>query len=175
MRTVLAVFILVASLIAGGSLVSAQDSTQEATIPTHPAFVHEGDCTNLTSNPAATLDDVTVRNPDEAGDEDAPEPQGALDAPMVLHSDSTADISLDDLLAEPHSIAIRASAEETDVVLACGSIGGLVQDDELYIALAPQDDSGFYGIAKLSKDDDGTQVEIFLVQPNESGAATPVA
>ena len=177
-RFFLAFCALIATIMIGGSLVSAQEPTAEPTIPQHPAFIHEGTCDDLNPNPAATLDSVTLNGVDL--DDDEPEvgnTQGALDAPSVLRSDSDAEISLDDLLESPHAVVIRESAEATDVVLACGNIGGIVNDDDLYIGLAQVDDSGYYGVAKLSSDDDNTEVELLVVQPaaTPEDAATPAA
>ena len=46
----------------------------------------------------------------------------------------------------------------------------------LVIALHPQNDSGYFGIAILSKDDDGNvDVEVYLAEPGETSDATPVA
>ena len=53
-------------------------------------------------------------------------------------------------------------------------------DDEVFIPLYTQNDSGYFGIAKISKDGDGFDVEIMLAQPQSEsaapdGEATPAA
>jgi hypothetical protein len=161
----------------GSSLVLAQETTDTAS---HPAHIHAGDCANLDPNPAAPLTNVEPRLNDSE-DENANAPQGILTASPVLYS-MTDDIELsfdDDVLASSHSINIHESNENIDVYIACGEIGGIVVDGELVIALHPMNDSGYSGIAKLTKDGDGNvDVEVFLAElsdPDAGPVATPVS
>ena len=172
---------LVGSMILGGGGIALAAQTEEATdSPSHPAHIHAGECATLDPNPAAPLNNVEPRlnDTDAEGEDDNPnEPQGTLTATMVLYSDSEdVDMAFDDVLATSHSINVHESDEQIDQYIACGEIGGVVVDDELVIALHSMNDSGYTGIAILSKDDDGNvDVEIYLAEPSEGPEATPVA
>ena len=171
--------VLVGGLGVGGtSLVLAQD--EEEVAPSHPAHIHDGDCATLDPNPAAPLNNLEPRlnETDAEGEDDNPnEPQGTLTATAVLYSNSEdVEIAFDDVLASSHSINVHQSDEDIQTYIACGEIGGVVVDDELVIALHSQNDSGYTGIAILSKDDDGNvDVEVYLAEPGETDLATPVA
>ncbi|MGC4105433.1 MAG: hypothetical protein QM753_03635 [Thermomicrobiales bacterium] len=167
--------LLAGSTFAGAvGLAAAQDSTAATTTESHLAHIHKGTCANLDPAPQQNLNNVEPRKDDD--DDKTPEPQGILTAPQVLYSATEVDMKLDDMLSEAHAINVHLSAEHPEVYIACGDIGGTVIDDDLYIGLAPQNDSGYYGVAKLHKDGDKTHVEIFLVVPSENPSnATPVA
>jgi hypothetical protein len=81
-------------------------------------------------------------------------------------------MSLDEIIAGSHAINVHLSAEEMDVYIACGDIGGeLVVDDDgrthLQIGLGELNDSGHTGIAWLGSDGDQTEVVINLIEPDE--------
>ncbi|HWK81820.1 MAG TPA: hypothetical protein VNP95_13700 [Thermomicrobiales bacterium] len=175
----LSVGLLVAgSTIAGGvglATATAQDSSTTAAADSHIAFIHKGTCGNLDPASQQSLTNVEPRKDDDDSDK-TPEPQGVLTSPTVIYSFTDVDMKLDDLLSEAHAIAVHLSADQPGVTIACGDLGGVVVNDDLLIGLAPQDNSGYYGIAKLHKDGDKTEVEIFLVVPTgEPSDATPVA
>lgn len=164
--------------IGGAGLVLAQD--EEATA-SHPVHIHAGDCANLDPNPAVPLNNIEPRGADaEEEDADAAAPQGILTAANVLYS-LTDDFEFsfdDDMLAESHAINVHESDENVQNYIACGDIGGVVFEDELVIALHPLNDSGYSGIAILTKDDDGgnVDVKIYLAEPAGDGVeATPVS
>jgi hypothetical protein len=168
--------VLIGGMTIGSStLVLAQDD-EVAVTPSHPAHIHAGDCVNLDPNPAAPLNNIEPLLND-TDDELANAPQGTLTAAPVLYSDSEdVDMAFDDVLAESHSINVHESNEHIENYIACGEIGGVVVDDTLMIALHPQNDSGYTGIAILTKDGDGNvDVEIYLAEPGETSDATPVA
>jgi len=171
--------VLLGSLGLGSSgFVLAQDDEEEAVTPSHPAHIHAGDCVDLDPNPAAPLNNIEPLLND-SDDDNANEPQGYLTAAKVLYSDSEdVDLAFDDVLAETHSINVHESDENIENYIACGEIGGVVVDDQLVISLHAQNDSGYTGIAILSKDDDGNvDVEVYLAEPadGEGPAATPVS
>lgn len=160
----------------------AQD--EEPAVMGHPAHIHSGTCDDLDPNPLVPLDDVTV--PLVGDDEDqAPTSEdirGAIDQPLVEISNSDeieTDVTFDQLFETSHAINVHESAENIQNYIACGDIGGVVADDEVYVPLYTQNDSGYFGIAKISKDGDGFDVEIMLAQPQETGSpeseATPSA
>ncbi|HET7092336.1 MAG TPA: hypothetical protein VFI22_02635, partial [Thermomicrobiales bacterium] len=78
---------------------------------------------------------------------------------------------LDDLLGStPYVMLVHKSAEDYTTYIACGELGGPVVNDQLVAALRPLNDSGFYGVAILSRatsGDNGTTGNIYLF----SGAA----
>jgi hypothetical protein len=172
--------LVIGSLTIGGSGLALAQGTEEAAAgPSHPAHIHAGDCANLDPNPAAPLNNVEPRL-NESDDDNANEPVGVLTASPVLYSDSEdLDLKWDDMLAESHSINVHESDENIQNYIACGEIGGVVVDDELVIALHPMNDSGYTGIAKLTKDGDGNvDVEVFLAEPvngDNQPDATPAA
>lgn len=167
--------LLAGSTIAGSvGFAVAQDSPTVTPAESHVAFIHKGTCGHLDPASQQSLDNVVPHRADTKDDK-TPEPQGVLTASPVLYSFTDVDMKLDDLLSSAHAVAIHLSADQPGVTIACGDIGGVVVNDDLLIALAPQDNSGFYGIAKLHRDGDKVQVEIFLVAPTPAGNATPVA
>jgi hypothetical protein len=152
----------------------AQDETPAAV--GHPAHIHSGTCAELDPNPLVPLKDVTL--PLVGDDEDqAPTSEdikGAIDQPLVQVSendDIDSDVTFDELFETSHAINVHESAENIDVYIACGDIGGVVADDEVFIPLYTQNDSGYFGIAKISKDDDSFDVQITLAQPQSESAA----
>jgi len=164
--------------IGGAGLVLAQDDEATAS---HPVHIHAGDCVNLDPNPAVPLNNIEPRGAGEEEEgEDAPAPQGILTAANVLYSlTDDSEFSFDDeMLAESHAINIHESDDNIQNYIACGDIGGVVFEDELVIALQPLNDSGYSGIAILTKDDDGgnVDVKIYLAEPPADGVeATPVS
>jgi plastocyanin len=66
----------------------------------HPAHIHNGACNDLDPNPAFPLDDVDADG----------------------QSETTIEISLDDLQSEPFAVNIHKSVEEIGVYVACGNI-----------------------------------------------------
>jgi hypothetical protein len=164
-------------LFSGGVVANAQDDDAES--PSMPAFVEAGDCSDLNPNPAATLNALSeIGAPAEEGDEEAGPVEGTLSASRVLTSVSEdVDLSFDDMLAESHSVTVHLSEDKIQTYVACGEIGGIVNDDQLVIALHSVDESGYTGIALLTKDGDGNaDVTVYLsepVVPEPSPDATP--
>jgi hypothetical protein len=77
--------------------------------------------------------------------------QGAATALAVWTSDTETDLRLRDLLTSPHAIVVG----EANSPVACGDIGGIVDDDgDLTIGLAALDTPGYFGIADIDGDDD---------------------
>jgi len=166
-----------------GFTVSAQDD--EPAVAGHPAHVHVGTCAELDPNPLVPLTDVTVPLVGDDNDQ-APTSEdirGALDQPLVETStsdDLDTDVEFDQLFETSHAINIHESAENIGNYIACGDIGGVVTNDEAFVPLYTQNDSGYFGVAKISKDGDGFDIDIYLAQPQSptaapDGEATPAA
>lgn len=172
--------VLAGTLVIGGAAASlAQEAEEESLSVPHPAHIHAGTCDELDPNPAHPLTDITAWVNEDTDDENANTPQGALTAPLMLRSETDVEMSLEDLLAESHSINVHESTENIQNYIACGEIGGIVVDDDgetLVVALSPLNDSGYFGVAFLKANDDTTNVKVWLAEPrvDEEPAATPV-
>ena len=122
------------------------------------------------------LDNVGPRLTD---DDKMPGPEdikGSLTANPVEYSQTEIDVKLDDLLKESYAINVHESDQNIANYIACGDIGGPVLNDELYIGLNQQNDSGYYGIATLKKKDDKTEVTVYLFNSQTPQAqGTPVS
>lgn len=168
--------VLAGSLLLGGAGIAlAQDEEAAVAFPNH---VHAGTCAELEPAPAAPLTDITAWL-NETDDETANAPQGVLTASQVFRGETDIDMSLEDLLASAYSINVHESADNIDNYIACGEIGGVVVDDDgdtLVVALRPMNDSGYFGLAFLEGNDDGTNVKVWLAEPaqTEDVEATPV-
>lgn len=162
-----------------GFSVSAQDS-QPTDIVVRPAHIHAGTCVELDPNPKAPLTSVMPVMFGDDNDEPATaeDIMGAIGQPNVEYSESDAEISWDEMLETSHAVNIHESEANVQNYIACGNIGGIVKDDKLFIALYPQNDSGFNGVAVLEKDgDDAVKVQLYLAPPAVEGVpedeATP--
>jgi hypothetical protein len=132
----------------------------------HPAHVHAGTCADLDPNPLAPLNDVAAPAADAVG------PAVATDVEVSI---TTIPLDLATLVATDHAINVHLSAEEVEIYIACGEIGGRPIDDAgtLPIGLRQQNDSGLSGIAVLTPnaaDPTQTDVSIFLAE----GLAAPI-
>ncbi len=159
-----------ALLLLGGTLVGAATfgvaggRAQEET-PARPSHVHEGDC----DEPGAIvqpLNNLTAPGQETIGNDEAVVAEAAF---------TNIPLSLDEMVAEDHSIKVHLSREEIQVYLACGDIGGtLDQDGALIVGLKEQDGSGYTGIAYLRPLANGTtdtSVIIAEVIPGADGPA----
>jgi hypothetical protein len=164
-------------VIGSGGVLAQDDPTEtpEGTVITHPAHVHMGTCAELDPNPAYPLNNVGPRTDDDGNPPDPDEIMGSLSSNPVEVSETEIEVNLDDILMEAHAINVHLSDQEVTTYIACGDLGGPVLDDKLYIGLSEQNDSGYYGIAILEKDDDNTKVTIYLAQTSDTAAATPEA
>jgi uncharacterized cupredoxin-like copper-binding protein len=143
-----------------------------------PAHIHAGTCDTLDPNPLFPLTNVT-----------APlgVPSGSPNAVQVETSFTTVAVDMATLLASDNSINVHLSAEQADVYVACGEIGGTALDaaGSLAIGLREQNDSGLTGVAFLTPnaaDPAQTDVSVFLaadlaegeteaIEEEEEGAA----
>ena len=142
-----------------GPTVNAQDATPAATgAAAHPVHIHSGNCDEL-GEVVAPLTDLTAPEGDRAGQRNRAS-QGAT-------SYTSVPLTLEAILAADHAINAHLSADQIDVYIACGEIGGVVAPDgSLTIGLREQGDSGYTGIAYLAPGADGasTDVTVFLAE-----------
>lgn len=165
--------LLIGGMAAGGlGVVMAQDDE----VPAYPANVLAGTCDDLDPVSVAELSYVSVLM--NEGDDADNTPKGVLTAQRVLLSSSEGvELSMeDDLFASAHSIVISQSDADISTYVACGEIGGIPVDGDLYVGLRDVNGSGYSGVAKLDEDGDSTNIDIFLLEPtDESAPATPVS
>lgn len=147
-------------VVLGSPAAWAQDATPEAEAVTpRPVHIHSGNCTEL-GDVVVPLTDLTAPTGERVGQRNRAtiaETSFTQSVPMTL----------DALLAEDHAINAHLSAEQIDVYIACGELGGLLSPDgTLVIGLREQNDSGFAGIAFLSPGADGasTDVSVFIAE-----------
>jgi hypothetical protein len=154
------------ALAAGALLVPssiAQTPVSETGDGSHPAHIHSGTCAEL-GDVVVPLADVAYLDGEAAGSSAA--------TPLKL-SVNLIDVPLSDILAADHAINIHKSADEIDEYIACADIGGVVTqgergDDELRFAITELNDSGHLGAVFLGAEGDQTEINIMLVEPDES-------
>src|SRR5262245_19262883 len=144
------------------SAASAQDATA------HPAHIHSGTCDKL-GDIVAPLQDVA---PPEG------EHSGSTAALPLETSETIVDVPLQQLLDGQHAINVHKSADQIDVYIACGDIGGVVKTDEsggteIEVALGQLNDSGYFGVASLgsASGSNQTEVTVTLIEPGEMAAS----
>lgn len=159
--------IVLATLTLAGTSSVAQTPVREAdrAEEAHPAHIHAGTC--------AELGEVVVPLLDVAVPADAAR-EGAESAHPVKISQTHVDMPLQEIIDGGHAINIHQSAEEIDVYIACGDVGGYVITDpagrtELFVGLRELNDSGHTGVARLGvgEDPNQTEVSVQLVEPDE--------
>lgn len=132
----------------------------------HPAHIHAGTC--------ETLGDVVVPLTDVTAIGDSSAAVGPASALPVELSVTRVDLPLQAIIDGGHAVNIHKSAEEIDVYIACGDIGGVIEDDSLVIGLGELNDSGNSGVAVLAADGEATNVTVYLTQSG-AGASTAAA
>ncbi len=161
-------------VLSGTATVAAQDATQTPTpaqaapaIATYPAAIHEGTCQQPNKEPAYKAGDVKPFTDESGKPIDQSQYQGVLTGPPVLTTTETSiDAKFDDLVNKdnPHVLIVHQSADQFDTYIACGELGGPVQDDQLVVGLRPMNNSGFAGTALLKKDGDKTTSNLYLTE-----------
>jgi hypothetical protein len=145
-------------LVMSGAIVGTAQEATPVPVAGRPAHIHAGTCDTLDPNPLFPL--TAVGAP-------AGTASGSTDATQVEISFTTVPVDLATLLASDNAINVHLSAEDADVYIACGEIGGVPTDavGSLAIGLREQNDSGFSGVAFLTPngaDPTQTDVSVFL-------------
>lgn len=86
-----------------------------------------------------------------------------------MTSVTTLDARPADLLAGDHPIDIHASAEQPDVVLACGGSGGMPSENDQYVGLQARNSSAHSDIAWLHRNQDGTTTVALMLAHGLAG------
>lgn len=111
-----------------------------------------------------------------------PQPRASAPGSQVVHGlpdDAELELTVDDLLAEDHILAVFDAEEEN--IVACGPIGAYTFEDgnDLVFGLRSQGDSPYSGVVLIDNDDDeedgDADIEIYLVNNTPAPAATPEA
>jgi hypothetical protein len=163
----------------------AQDATPTAMggAPAAGAYanhLHLGTCDNLDPQPAVALADLVF--PDwvaamtgEAAADDIevviPEPEDFGNAPIpVAVATTEAPVALADILSGGHALNVH-NPDDPSIYVACGNVGGIPDErGDLFIGLAPVDDSGYSGVAWLHDNGGSTTVVVFLSHPSAQTA-----
>jgi hypothetical protein len=136
---------------------AAQESTPEVENQVGGQFVaiHEGTCDNLTEASAFDIGEAFLPGTDdEEGDDN--ELRGSRDAVAVLTAEATIETSFGGMLDDAeHALVVHASQSEMGSIVACGAVGGVVDDGRLVIGLLPVANSGITGVAVLDEDEEG--------------------
>jgi len=175
-----ALVVVVAMLALGTTSALAQDATPTAgTEAPHPVHIHSGTCDALGDvvYPLSDIDTYNVTNSFSFGPAATPEtdamatPQPSISATRttaVLYSFTHIDANIADLVDGGFAINAHESAENIQNYIACGNIppcthAACAAVTGVAIELAPQNDSGYFGVAKVDADPNGgTNVSIFL-------------
>ena len=152
---VVGAFAAVPGLLMGGAAI-AQDASPIATpggpSDGYPVAIHEGTCDSLTAQPNYEIDNAVTFG----ADDDDVETVGDADAvPMVLSASATVDEKLNDLADNGNAIAVHASADDYDTIVACGNIAGIKNDGKIVVAMNSVDDETVVGVAILDEDTSG--------------------
>jgi hypothetical protein len=152
----------------------AQDATPGATPggPSggYPVAVHQGTCDNVTAQPAADIGNATAPGTDQGGDV---ETVGQQTGPILVVSQGTIDMSMDDLAAGS-VIAVHASSDDYETIVACGQIAGVKADDKLVVPLTPIGESTTVGVAILEGGDE-VDATVYIFDTAMPIEATPAS
>ncbi len=150
----LTVFMLTAVSVVGlAGSVTAQESTVDQ-VGGHLVALHPGTCDSPGAEGGEELGEAHL--PGVGENEEGGDVRGSRAAMPVLMADATVEQEFDDILGDdPYLIAVHESAEEPGTILACGEIGGLVQDGRLVIGLKEIDESGVTGVVVIDEDSTG--------------------
>jgi hypothetical protein len=155
--------------------VVAQDATPASTPggPSggFPVAVHQGTCQDPTAEPAFDIGNAT--GPGSTGGDVTT--IGTQSGPILVKSSGEIDKKLDDLANEGNVIAVHASPDDYETLVACGQIAGVKEDGKVAIALAPVGDSTTVGVAILEEDDDKTKADVYIFDTLPPDQATPAS
>ncbi|MGH2615681.1 MAG: hypothetical protein ACRDJC_10615 [Thermomicrobiales bacterium] len=144
---------------------AAAPGVDPATLPARPVSLHSGSCGNL-GEAVVGLREATYPVGDFAGQASA----------IVAETSFTrVDGFLGDLLAVPYAINVAGSFDTPDVSIACGDVGGIVDEIGGYvIGLSEQNGSGYRGVAYIAGEEDlgRVNISVFLVPGPPAAVAT---
>jgi len=141
----------------------------------HPAHIHDGTCAEL-GEVVYALSDVgpgTVRNGEvSTGGQVVGQTEDIFPVDV---SSTTVDATLQSITDGTHAINVHESAENIQVYIACGNIGGTQFGNTLVIGLGELNDSGYSGTAVLRADGEQTVVTVYLSESESTSIEAPAA
>jgi hypothetical protein len=177
-----ALLVVVALLAFGTMSALAQDATPTGGAePAHPVHIHSGTCDAL-GDVVVPLNDIVTYNitnsfsfgpaaTPEADSMATPLPSVSVtETTPVLVSVTHIDANVADFVTGGFAINAHESAENIQNYIACGNIPACTSPacaavSGVSIVLAPQNDSGYFGAARIDADPDGGAiVAIYLFQ-----------
>ncbi|HEV2529238.1 MAG TPA: hypothetical protein VGT61_12405 [Thermomicrobiales bacterium] len=184
----LSVMFVMALAVAGFGIAQAQDDdvTVDGPGTPRPGHIHAGSCVDGgLGDVVFPLNNATIDNLQEDAEEGTAEFQGSENATPVYVSETVlSDVTLDDILAEPHAINFHLSTDELETYITCGEIGGFERDGVFFVGLTPVEGSDgpqFAGSAILTENGDGsvtvliTFVQVADAATGGGSVATPAA
>jgi plastocyanin len=90
----------------------------------------------------------------------------------VAISTTTVDVTIAELLAEPHAIIVVKNAQDAGTFVACGNLSGRMWNGELVVGLQQTNNSSDVGIATLREDAGKTVVSLYMMVVAPEQAAT---
>ncbi len=137
----------------------------------HPAHIHLGtvDAPGEVVLPLSDVSDAFLVD----GESSAGDAVGQATAVAAIGSVTTADVALSAIIEGGHVLMVHESAEEIDVYVACGDVGGtMMGDSDLVIGVKELNESGLSGIAILHDNgDDTTTVSVYLTSEEDGHGA----
>lgn len=155
----------------GAAVAGVAALAQDADSPPRPVSLRLGSCDDLGEEVEALGTATLPENVplDRVGQEAATSAETSF---------ATIPLTLDALLAEPHALAIAAGGDDPDALLACGEIGGIIDENgALTLGLREWGGSGYAGIAYLfpAEESPSTLASIFVAPSRAPGEAIPAA
>lgn len=164
-----------AALLTGGAV--AQDTASPEAAQGGPSegysvMIHQGSCADYNAESAFDLGQaVTYGVSTDEGEDQEPTVIGAADGvtTTLFGVSSNVDMALEDIGNDGHVIVAHAG----DTAVACGQIAGVVDDDELAMALTPVEGGSVVGVAILSDNDGGTEAKVYLFDTSDAEQTAP--
>lgn len=100
---------------------------------------------------------------------------GSPDAFGVESSRSMLDMTLSELVATDHVVAVHEAHDQMETIVACGDIGGPMRSaTELVLGIGPVAGSGYAGVAIIADAGEGmTVVDVHITMPVAAASPSP--
>ena len=164
---IVGVLALVAVLARGFLSTTAQDGGVTTGPAPHAAFLGTGTCDALETTSGYELEG---RSGTSGG-----ERVGSADAAVITYSLSKVPVRLDVLISAPYAIAVLPDSGSPTEWVACGDVGGFVDEEGMSVGLRAPNGSGLAGVAILWDAGNAVEVELYLAADLVQAAATPPA
>jgi plastocyanin len=150
----------------------AAGSAPSDTAAAHPAGIRRGNC-QAPGEAQFPLSDVIPNGVVLDGTSDQKSGVVGVDAGVpVAISTTTVDVTIAELLAEPHAIIVVKNAQDAGTFVACGNLSGRMWNGELVVGLQQANNSSDVGIATLREDAGKTVVSLYMMVVATEQAST---